>query len=257
MPLRPPSRATERPGCSREREDLWLHIDAAYGAAARFSARDAGRVANLERANSVTVDPHKWFFQSYDIGALLVRDGSLLAQTFGGGTPEYYRGGEGRTKPSTPPSEEEDDHGAGQLNFWKLGIEGSRRWRALKLWLSWKHIGTLGFGKLVEANIDLAGHLARAVAASEDFEALPAMPPLSVVCFRHLPGGPAAAHAMDPPELDAHQDRIQRALEHSGEGWLSTTRLRGATYLRAGVLNTQATEADIDLLLEVIRRLAG
>ncbi len=240
-----------------DREDLWLHIDAAYGAAARFSGRDAWRVASLERADSVTVDPHKWFFQSYDIGALLVRDGALLAQTFGGGTPEYYRGGEGRSQPSTTPSDADHDHGgAGQLNFWKLGIEGSRRWRALKLWLSWKHVGTLGFGRLVEANIDLAAHLARAVAASDDFEALPATPALSVVCFRHLPGGPAAAHAMDPLELDAHQDRIQRALEESGEGWLSTTRLRGATYLRAGVLNTQATEADVDDLLDVIRRLA-
>lgn len=240
-----------------DREDLWLHIDAAYGAAARFSPRDAGRVADLERADSVTVDPHKWFFQSYDIGALLVRDGSLLAQTFGGGTPEYYRGGEGRTRPSTTASNDDDEHGdAGQLNFWKLGIEGSRRWRALKLWLSWKHIGTLGFGKLVEANIDLAAHLAGAIANSDDFEALPTTPPLSVVCFRHLPGGLAAAHAMDPHELDAHQDRLQRALEHSGEGWLSTTRLRGATYLRAGVLNTQATESDVDDLLEVIRRLA-
>ena len=241
-----------------DREDLWLHIDAAYGAAARFSARHANRVPDLERADSVTVDPHKWFFQSYDIGALLVRDGRLLSQTFGGGTPEYYRGGEGRSKPSTTPSEADDEHGgAGQLNFWKLGIEGSRRWRALKLWLSWKHIGTLGFGRLVEANMDLAGHLARRIAESDDFEQLPASPPLSVVCFRHLPGGPDAAHALDSHELDAHQDRIQRRLEASGEGWLSTTRLRGATWLRAGVLNTQSTEADVDDLLDVIRRLAG
>ena len=75
-------------------EDLWLHVDAAYGGAARLSDRDAGRVPDLERADSVTVDPHKWFFQAYDIGGLLVRDGSHLVAVFGGRAPEYYRGGE-------------------------------------------------------------------------------------------------------------------------------------------------------------------
>jgi glutamate/tyrosine decarboxylase-like PLP-dependent enzyme len=247
-------------------EDLWLHVDAAYGAAARFSARDGGRVPDLERADSVTVDPHKWFFQTYDIGAVLVRDGVLLERTFGHSSPEYYRGGEGRSGPgggATPARvhaaevpDAEDDHGEpGQLNFWKLGIEGSRRWRALKLWLSWKHLGSDGFARLVEANIDLARHLARRVAESSDFEALPAEPPLSVVCFRHLPGGAAAAHSLEPHALDEHQDGIQKALEISGEGWLSTTRLRGTTWLRAGILNTQATERDVDDLLGLIRRL--
>ena len=242
------------------REDLWLHVDAAYGAAARLSPRDAGLVTDLERADSVTVDPHKWFFQGYDIGALLVREGGLLEQAFGGRTPEYYRGGEGRPNPATGPQvDTDDDHGhgePGQLNCWKLGFEGSRRWRALKLWLSWKHLGTVGLGRLVEANIDLARHLARRIAESDDFEALPADPPLSVVCFRHLPGGASAGHALDPRALDAHQDRLQRALEHGGEAWVSTTRLRGGTWLRAGIVNTQATEVDIDALLGILRRLA-
>ncbi len=74
--------------------DLWLHVDAAYGGGARLSERDAGRVPDLDRADSVTVDPHKWFFQAYDIGGLLVRDGRALAAVFGGRAPEYYRGGE-------------------------------------------------------------------------------------------------------------------------------------------------------------------
>src|SRR4029079_18339553 len=78
-----------------QREGLWLHIDAAYGAAARLSARDAHLVADLERADSVTVDPHKWLFHAYDIGGLMVRDGSALGRTFGGKRPEYYRAGHG------------------------------------------------------------------------------------------------------------------------------------------------------------------
>ena len=245
------------------REGMWLHVDAAYGAAARLSARDAERVGDLGRAHSVTVDPHKWLFQAYDIGGLMVRDGSALGRAFGGRLPEYYRAGHGAAAGhgtgATAVTNDHDDHGSpDQLNFWRLGFEGTRRWRALKLWLSWKHVGSEGFGRLVEANIDLAAHLAERIAAADDFEALPATPPLSVVCFRHLPDGAPAPEAGTPAgaALDAHQDRIQVALEASGEGWLSTTRLRGATYLRAGILNTQSTTDDIDALLEILRRLA-
>jgi aromatic-L-amino-acid/L-tryptophan decarboxylase len=254
-----------------EREGLWLHIDAAYGAAARLSPRDAALVSDLERADSVTVDPHKWLFQAYDIGGLMVRDGSTLAQAFGGRRPEYYRAGHGpESGNGVGPSggegagarNEADDDGHGsadQLNFWRLGFEGTRRWRALKLWLSWKHVGSEGFGRLVEANIDLARHLAARIAESDDFEALPETPALSVVCFRHLPAGrPAPARgSRAAAELDAHQDRLQHALEASGEGWVSTTRLRGATYLRAGILNTQSTTDDVDDLLAILRRLAS
>ena len=148
-----------------------------------------------------------------------------------------------------PADGEHDDH-ADQLNFYKLSFEGTRRWRALKLWMSWKHLGTPGFGRLIEANDDLAAYLAARCAEADDLEALPASPELSVVCFRHLPPG------MTGEALDAHQDRLQAALEASGDGWLTTTRLRGATWLRAGIVNYLSTEADIDRLLDTLRRLA-
>jgi glutamate/tyrosine decarboxylase-like PLP-dependent enzyme len=233
-----------------DRYGLWLHVDAAYGGAARLSRRDAGRVPDLHRADSVTVDPHKWFFQAYDIGGLVVRDGDLLAQTFGGRRPEYYRGGEGRPLPESPGHDDHTEDPA-QLNFYKLGFEGTRRWRALKLWLSWKHLGTEGFGRLIEANDDLAAYLARRCAEATDFEALPAEPELSVVCFRHLAPG------LEGRALDAHQDRLQQALEVSGDGWLTTTQLRGATWLRAGIVNYLATEDDVDRLLDDLRRFAA
>jgi glutamate/tyrosine decarboxylase-like PLP-dependent enzyme len=235
--------------------DLWLHVDAAYGGGARLSERDRDRVPDLDRAHSVTVDPHKWFFQAYDIGGLLVRDGRMLSAVFGGRAPEYYRGGEtiGDGVPDYLRDGQHDDgHDAPeQLNFYKLSFEGTRRWRALKLWMTWKHLGTPGFGKLIEANDDLAAYLARRCAEADDFEALPAVPELSVVCFRHVPAGRTG------DALDAHQDRLQAALELSGDGWLTTTRLRGSTWLRAGVLNYLATEADIDRLLETLRRLGA
>jgi aromatic-L-amino-acid/L-tryptophan decarboxylase len=248
------------------REQLWLHVDAAYGAAARLSPRLAARVPALEQADSVTVDPHKWLFQAYDIGGLMVRNRDDLRAAFGGREPEYYRGGDrrssgpsgsrpspGRLEASTGSEAARHDQ-PDQLNFWRLGFEGTRRWRALKLWFSWKHVGSTGFARLIEANVELAELLARRIADSDDFEALPEQPELSVVCFRHHRSG--AAREEDPVELDDHQDRLQRALEVSGEGWLSTTRLRGATYLRAGILNTQSSEDDIDGLLGTLRRLA-
>ena len=216
-------------------EGLWLHVDAAYGGAARLSAREAARVGPLDRAHSLTIDPHKWFFQAYDIGGLLVRDGRHLAQTFSA-SPEYYGI-------------------QGELDFYKLGFEGTRRWRALKLWLSWKHLGSEGLGRLVESNIDMARHLARRARDSEDFQVTPDDPELSVVCLRHLPGGRSAA-GIAPAELDAHQVRLQAALEASGDGWLSTTRLRGSTWLRAGILNYMTTEDDVDVLLARLRDLA-
>ena len=238
-------------------EDLWLHVDAAYGGAVRLSGRDRERVPDLDRADSVTVDPHKWFFQAYDIGGLLVRDGSGLAVGFGGRAPEYYRGGETDLTPTADRDHDAHDAPADQLNFYKLSFEGTRRWRALKLWMSWKHLGSSGFGHLIEANDDLAAYLARRCAESDDWEVLPAEPELSVVCFRHLPGGREAALAQPPDQLDAHQDALQLALEVSGDGWLTTTRLRGATYLRAGIVNYLATETDIDHLLDTLQRLAG
>ncbi|HEU0243491.1 MAG TPA: pyridoxal-dependent decarboxylase [Candidatus Limnocylindrales bacterium] len=239
------------------REGLWFHVDAAYGGAALLSERDAPRVPGLALADSVTVDPHKWFFQAYDIGALLVRDGAHLRQTFDR-SPEYYRGGE--TPAGDPVGEGDASHQdahAGQLNFYKLGFEGTRRFRALKLWATWKHLGTSGLGRLIEANDDIAAYLAELCTEADDLEALPAEPELSVVCFRHLPGGAAAAASMDPRELDAHQDRLAAALEQSGDGWLSTTSLRGATWLRAGVVNYLTTRADIDRLLATLRELAA
>jgi aromatic-L-amino-acid decarboxylase len=214
------------------RHGLWLHVDAAYGGAARFSARDAGRVPDLERADSVTIDPHKWFFQGYDIGGLVVRRREDLLHTFHR-EPEYYR------SPKDAP-----------LNWYQYTLEGTRRFRALKLWMSWKHLGTEGFGRLIELTNDLAEHMVRRCGELGSFEVAPERPELSVVCLRHLPGG------IDGPELDAYQDRLQRALEVDGTGWVSTTRLRGKTYLRAGIVNYLATPDDVDRVLEALVRLS-
>ncbi len=218
-----------------EREQLWLHIDAAYGGAARLSQRDASRVPALERADSVTVDPHKWFFQPIDIGALLVRRREDLRRSFVQ-TPEYYRS-------STPEDE--------PLGWLEYSIEGTRRLRSLKLWASWRHLGTAGLGRLVETTNDLAAELSSLIDASPDFETVVPEPDLSVVCFRHLP-----AAGLSEDELDRHQDQLQRALEISGAGWVSTTRLHGRTWLRAGVMNYMSSHDDLVALLDALRAVA-
>ena len=209
-----------------ERERLWLHVDAAYGGAARLSTREAATMAGLERSDSITVDPHKWFFQAYDIGGLVVRRRADLHRTFTM-NPEYYR---------APRPEEQP------LDWYQYSLEGTRRFRALKLWTSWKHLGTTGFGELIDRNVDLARHLAAALRVA-GFEVVD--PALSIVCFR-WPGGD-----------DAAQDRLQRALEESGEGWVSTTVLRGRTFLRAGVVNYLSTEADADRVVAALVRHAA
>jgi aromatic-L-amino-acid/L-tryptophan decarboxylase len=213
-------------------EGMWLHVDAAYGGAVRLSDRDGRRVADLDRADSVTIDPHKWFFQAYDIGALMVRERQHLLDTFHR-EPEYYKS-----------ARDEEP-----LNWYQYSMEGTRRFRALKLWMSWKHMGTQGFGHLIEDNIDLAAYLAERCRDLPNFEALPPEPELSVVCFRHLPRG---NESMEPAELDAYQSAMQRALELSGAAWVSVTTLRGRRYMRAGIVNYLSTRADVDRMLKTL-----
>ena len=230
-----------------QREGLWLHVDAAYGGAAKLSARLAPLLDGLERADSITIDPQKWFFQAYDIGGMLIRDGSLLERVFSY-RPEYYRG-------SGDPARAPDAH-SDELDFYRLSIEGTRRQRALKLWMSWKHLGTPGLGRLVEKTVDLAHTLKTLLREADDFE-LATESNLSVVCFRHLPRGASEEDAAGRDAVDVHQDAVQSALQRSGSSFLTTTRLRGRTWLRAGILNHTATEGDLRILLDDIRDLAA
>jgi aromatic-L-amino-acid decarboxylase len=209
------------------REGIWLHVDAAYGAAARLSPREADKVSSLELADSLTVDPHKWLFQPYDIGGLLVKRRQDLLRTFHR-EPEYYAVGGSEERP---------------LHWYQYSAEGTRRFRALKLWLSWNHLGSDGFAQLIERTVDLAQHLA-ARAKELGFEVIE--PELAVVCLRLAPPG------LDATATDELQRRLQRELEVSGAGWLSTTTLRDRTWLRAGVINHLSTETDADRILDIL-----
>lgn len=129
------------------------------------------------------------------------------------------------------------------LHWYQYSLEGTRRFRALKLWLSWKHLGSDGFARLIERNVDLAHHLA-ARSRELGFEVIE--PELAVVCLRLSPPG------LGNDRVDELQRRLQRALEVSGAGWVSTTTLRDRTWLRAGVINYLSTETDADRILDAL-----
>ena len=173
-------------------------------------ARDAARVPGLELADSVTVDPHKWFFQAYDIGALVVRRREDLRDTFHR-SPEYYA--------SSRPEDE-------PLNWYEYSIEGTRRFRALKLWMSWKHLGTRGLAASRRAQRRPGRVPGRDACVTHRTSSSPSSPSsrssASVICPDGM--GPVA----DRPTSTRTENDLQRALEVDGAAWVSVTTLRGS-----------------------------
>jgi aromatic-L-amino-acid/L-tryptophan decarboxylase len=149
------------------REDLWLHIDGAYGGFATLTARGRSLLAGIERADSVTLDPHKWLYQPVEVGALLVRDPSLLEATFSM-RPAYLQDTTDRP---------------GETNMVDRGLQQTRSVRALKVWLSLMTFGVEAFAGAIDHSMDLAAHVERRVAESEHLE-LTSRAQLSIVCFR-------------------------------------------------------------------------
>lgn len=121
-------------------QNLWFHVDAAYGGAAILSEKGKIALNGIEKADSLTVDPHKWFFQPYEIGCLLVKDKSWLSNTFSE-KPEYLRDIEGNES---------------EVNFYDYGIQLTRRFRTLKFYMSIKIFGLKAFRKAISYNIELA-----------------------------------------------------------------------------------------------------
>jgi aromatic-L-amino-acid decarboxylase len=207
----------ELAGLCRER-GAWLHVDAAYGGFARLA--DRGLLSGVEQADSVTLDPHKWLYQPFECGCVLVRDGRTLTRAFEM-HPEYLL--DARTA-------------EGEVNFSDLGLQLTRSARALKLWVSLRYFGLDAFRDAIRRSLEVAAAAARRVEQSETLETM-APPSLGVVCFRRR-------------DLDDEGNAgIAAALERSGTGLISTTRLHGRFALRMCVLNHQSTEADVEQVL--------
>jgi glutamate/tyrosine decarboxylase-like PLP-dependent enzyme len=205
--------------------DLWLHIDGAYGALASIAA--PGKFAGLNLADSLSLDAHKWLYQPLDCGCLLFRDVQHARTTFA------YSGDYAKVL-STDPVE--------SFAFFEESMELSRRFRALKLWLSLRYHGLQTFRAAIQKDLDLAQRLARNVEAHPQLE-LSAPVELSAVCFRYK------AEDTSGEERDRRNRAILKRVIERGRVFISNATLRGKFCLRACIVNHRATEADVDSVI--------
>jgi glutamate/tyrosine decarboxylase-like PLP-dependent enzyme len=220
-----------------EREQLWLHIDGAFGAWAALAPGAKDMLRGMERADSLALDLHKWMYMQYEIGCVFVRHPEQHKASFFL-RPDYLarvEGGRGMTGGDLP---------------WltDYGYQLSRNFRALKAWMSIKEHGSLKYSKLIQQNIDQAGYLAQLVEEHESLE-LMAPVPLNVVCFRYLHPG------MDDENLDELNQSILVELQEGGLAVLSGTRIRGKYALHMAHTNHRSRWEDFDLLVNEVVRL--
>lgn len=209
---------------------LWLHVDGAYGApAALLLERYADVARAIARADSLALDPHKWLYVPVDAGLVLIKDGAAARDAFSL-VPPYLR-------------TDDDPHGVnGPVWLSELGFEQTRPFRALKVGLMLRYLGTDGYRALIEHDLEMAARLVAAVRAEPELELL--AHGLSIVCFRYLPAGAASG-----PELDALNRRLLTAVQLGGRSFLSGTVVGGAFALRACILNPGTGEAAVDALV--------
>lgn len=215
--------------------DVWLHVDAAYGAPAILTERYRAGLEPLALADSVAVDPHKWLYVPVEAGLVLVRDGAVMRDAFSF-VPPYLRTDGNLAGVGGPPW------------FSEFGFQQTRGFRALKVWMALKYHGRSGYAEAVAHDIALAGYLGAQIEAASDLE-LAAAPSLSIVCFRYVP------HTLrgDPTRLDALNRALLEEIQLGGQAFLSSTTLQGRFVLRACIINPRASRQDIDALIELVR----
>ena len=212
------------------REKLWLHVDGAYGGAAALVPERRGLFAGWERADSIVVNPHKWFFTPLDASLLLSRRMPSLRAAFSL-VPEYLR---------------TLDHERQVHDFNEYQPQLGRRMRALKLWFLVRYFGVDGLRRRVDAHCRLAEQLAAEVDAHANFERL-APVPFSTVCLRWRPAGLAGREGESEvgARLDAANERLMAAVNATGETFLSHTRLRGRFAIRVAIGNLRTEERHV------------
>ncbi len=214
-----------------DREKMWLHADAAYGGGMLISRESPGVLDGLELADSVTIDPHKWFYAPLDAGAILVRDETQLTRSFGL-SPAYLT--------------DQKDAAGERYNYYVHGFEQSRRFRGLKVWMGFKRYGTEQIGSWIDANVAQARRLYELAEAHSDF--VPATRPvMSAICLRYQP-----ARLQDEKRLAALHAEVVRRVEESGRFWISTTQLKGKSWFRVNPVNLHTRREDMEALFELL-----
>jgi len=210
-------------------EGLWFHVDAAYGGFFQLTGRGRERFRGIERADSITLDPHKGMFLPYGTGALVVREGQKLRDAHHVGTSAYLQ---------------DLAHDAETPNFAEYSAELSRDFRGLRVWFPLKLHGVSAFREALEEKLDLTEHLYGALKADPNLE-VPWAPDLSIVPFRLRDGDDAANRAL---------------LEHinaSMRVFLSSTVLEGRVTLRACIVSHRTHRDRIDECIEIVGRAAA
>jgi aromatic-L-amino-acid/L-tryptophan decarboxylase len=214
-----------------DREGMWLHVDAAYGGGMLLSHEWPMRDRGLDLADSITIDPHKWFYAPLDAGAVLVKDPRRLTASFG-------------IKPSYLT--DELDQANERYQYYVHGFEQSRRFRSLKVWMSFKCYGTRQIGDWIDNNVRQAKHLYALAENHPEFE--PAnSPPMSAICIRFRRAGLSEAESKN-----LHAEVAQR-VERSGRFWISTTELKGKTWFRINPVNFRTRQEHMEELFSLLQ----
>jgi aromatic-L-amino-acid decarboxylase len=229
--------------CSQE--DLWLHADGAYGAAALFSPRACTALHGLARADSFSLDPHKWLFQPFDCALLLVRDPRWLKHAF------HVREDEAEYLQDARGEE-------GEVNLWDYSPELTRPFRALKVWMSLQVFGAEAFAAAIDSTIALAEFAERELRAQPCWQiSSPAQ--MAVLTFRYAPEE-LRSKAQTDPQVARHIDSLNRAIaarmQEEAFALVLTTELRGNTVLRLCTINPRTTEEDISKTIAALTRCA-
>jgi aromatic-L-amino-acid/L-tryptophan decarboxylase len=218
--------------------DVWFHVDGAYGALAARVPGAPESLRALAEADSVAVDPHKWLYAPLEAGCALVRRRGDLLRTFSY-HPSYYHFDTDLT------------------NYFDYGPQNSRGFRALKVWLMLRQVGSSGYMQMIAENIRLSQHLYSVVQQHPEFEALTQH--LSITTFRYVPR--ELRSVPSTPEIEAYLNRLNTELlsliERSGEAFLSNAMVNGRFALRACIVNFRTSAADVEALLPLLSRLGA
>jgi aromatic-L-amino-acid/L-tryptophan decarboxylase len=215
-----------------DRESMWLHADAAYGGGMLLSHSWSMRDCGLELADSITIDPHKWFYAPLDAGAILVKDAARLTASFGM-KPSYLT--------------DEFDEANERYQYYVHGFEQSRRFRSLKVWMSFKRYGTRQIGEWIDNNVKQARHMYGLAVNDPEFEAA-SEPPMSAICIRFKADG------LEESESKKLHAEVAQRVERSGRFWISTTELKGRAWFRINPVNFRTREKHMEELFQLLKR---
>ena len=210
---------------------LWYHVDAAYGAGALMSARLRERMRGIERADSITMDPHKWWYMPYPCGAILTKDGEAGLRSFT--ADDVYIPDTGRS-----------------IEFRHHGLVGSRPFSALKLWMAMKLVGRRAYGRLAEEQVELTERFVRELTRDGDWEAVTEVD-TAIAAVRYRGGDRGTG-----PALDAVQDRIVERVMASRRHWISATTTVGVRAIRVMVISYLTRWEHLEELIGALRTAA-